>query len=295
MAMLPIVLVVSLATPSALTQEVVRPAVVPVSVSPAPAAPQEAASPVRPVPAEQSPFVRLAAPRPAPESALTVQAERITFEGVEYLSNHVQPDPAVEQLLDQQVEIEHRKLAIARSRLENDAALELRRLELELGASQKGFAELRAKVEAGSANQTQLHNYEYSLELQMARLRSAKRDLELSLAELEVRGQEIELRQRALRAGLEQELRRLTEETGEKTLAEADTIRPGDRLTVLIAGESELPRSFTVGPAGTIRYPLLGTIRVQGSTTGQIQTVLVKLLTDRALVDNPSVTVTAVR
>jgi len=46
---------------------------------------------------------------------------------------------------------------------------------------------------------------------------------------------------------------------------------------------------------GSIRFPFLGTIRVQDSTTAQIQSAIQKLISDKGLARNPAVTVSARR
>ena len=73
------------------------------------------------------------------------------------------------------------------------------------------------------------------------------------------------------------------------------TLEPEDRLTITIEGEPELPKTFTVRADGSIRFPFLGSIRVQGSTTSQVQSAIQKLLSDKGLARNPAVTVSAWR
>jgi hypothetical protein len=49
----------------------------------------------------------------------------------------------------------------------------------------------------------------------------------------------------------------------------AEPIRAGDVLSVEITGETELPRTYVVQPDGSIRLPILGAIRVAGTTVQQ--------------------------
>jgi protein involved in polysaccharide export with SLBB domain len=69
-------------------------------------------------------------------------------------------------------------------------------------------------------------------------------------------------------------------------------VRPADVLTVRIADEPELPRTYTVGEDGTIRVPLLGKLRVEGLTAAQVRDEVARQLTTRNLKAAPSVTVT---
>jgi hypothetical protein len=67
-------------------------------------------------------------------------------------------------------------------------------------------------------------------------------------------------------------------------------------LTIEIGGEPDLPRDYAVhSENGTIRLPLLGSIRVVGRTAAQVQEDIRKLLVDRRLGEKPTVEVTARR
>jgi beta-lactamase regulating signal transducer with metallopeptidase domain len=71
------------------------------------------------------------------------------------------------------------------------------------------------------------------------------------------------------------------------------TLAAGDVLDITIAEEPGLPREFTVRADGSIRFPFLGTIRVQGSTAQQVQAAIGKLIVDKGLGANPVVAVIA--
>lgn len=73
------------------------------------------------------------------------------------------------------------------------------------------------------------------------------------------------------------------------------SLRPQDALNITIADEPDLPTHFTVRADGSIRFPLLGSVRVEGSTTTQVQAAIQKLIRDKGLAGNPSVTVSARR
>lgn len=79
------------------------------------------------------------------------------------------------------------------------------------------------------------------------------------------------------------------------TLDANATLEPEDRVTITIDGEPDLPKTFTVRADGSIRFPFLGSIRVQGLTTSQVQNAIQKLITDKGLARNPAVTVSAWR
>jgi hypothetical protein len=107
------------------------------------------------------------------------------------------------------------------------------------------------------------------------------------------------LARRLEQSGVEREMRVAGVELGEARLGtvldSSAVLEQQDRLTITIEGEPDLPRVFTVRPDGSIRFPFLGSIRVQGSTTAQVQSVIRKLLSDRGLVSNPEVKVSAQR
>jgi protein involved in polysaccharide export with SLBB domain len=96
----------------------------------------------------------------------------------------------------------------------------------------------------------------------------------------------------------DRELERLGLITTRPNLSRLDpdaTLQPQDRLTITIDGEPDLPTMFTVRPDGSIRFPFLGSIRVQGSTASQIQSAMQKLLSDKGLARNAAVSVSASR
>jgi len=68
--------------------------------------------------------------------------------------------------------------------------------------------------------------------------------------------------------------------------------RAGDVVQIQIAGEPQLPRNYEVSVDGSIRIPLMGSIRVQGLTASQIRDELTRQLAARGLKENASVGVT---
>jgi TonB family protein len=74
------------------------------------------------------------------------------------------------------------------------------------------------------------------------------------------------------------------------------TVRPGDILDIVVAGESALPRRYLVESTdGTIKFPLIGAIRVVDLTTAEVRQVLEKTLADRKLAEARRVTVVIYR
>jgi len=66
-------------------------------------------------------------------------------------------------------------------------------------------------------------------------------------------------------------------------LGENEQARAGDVAIIEIQTESDLPRAYTVQSDGAIKFPLLGSIRVQGLTARQIGESLTKQFKDRKL------------
>jgi hypothetical protein len=144
---------------------------------------------------------------------------------------------------------------------------------------------------------------EFQLLLREAELRreTARRQAEIDRAIRETSGDR--------NAELEQLVRKLLELQGqlaartdsryalaERSGAEPVTnpnepVRAGDLLVVEIAGEPDLPREYQVRGDGTIRLPLIGSIRVVGSTANQVREAIAKQITDRGLGKAPGVAV----
>jgi protein involved in polysaccharide export with SLBB domain len=70
-----------------------------------------------------------------------------------------------------------------------------------------------------------------------------------------------------------------------------EPVRAGDLLVIEIAGEPDLPREYEVRTDGSIRLPLIGSVRVLGSTAAQVRDAVAKLITDRGLGKSPGVAV----
>jgi len=89
----------------------------------------------------------------------------------------------------------------------------------------------------------------------------------------------------------------LAEQTGQASPAQPATagptdyrVGPQDVLTIAVFNEPDLSGPFTIDSDGTLTYPLLGRIKVEGETLREIQEQLTKLLGESYLV-NPQVSV----
>jgi polysaccharide biosynthesis/export protein VpsN len=68
-------------------------------------------------------------------------------------------------------------------------------------------------------------------------------------------------------------------------------LAPGDLISVVVFGESELSKDYTVGESGKIAFPLIGEVGVLGLKTHQIERLLTQKLKGGFLI-NPRVNVT---
>jgi len=69
------------------------------------------------------------------------------------------------------------------------------------------------------------------------------------------------------------------------------TLGPGDSFSVRVFGEEALSGDHQVAPNGTINFPLLGTVDVEGLEPTEVATKLENELRDRDLLRNPNVSV----
>jgi polysaccharide biosynthesis/export protein len=58
------------------------------------------------------------------------------------------------------------------------------------------------------------------------------------------------------------------------SVAQAQTLKPGDTLSVTIMQDSKLDRTVTVDPSGQIAFPLAGHFRVRGLTPMAVENIL---------------------
>ncbi len=180
----------------------------------------------------------------------------------------------------QKLELEQRRQAME---------LEAEMVTLEAHLRQEAAAVARQKelVERGLATEQTLAEAEARIAETQQRLEEAKRRGESAEQGIVLRRREAELerslssRQAVVQSGM-----------AARSTPDIDSpVQPQDRLTIVVAGEPDLPTSFTVRADGSIRFPFLGVIRVQGSTARQVQSVIQKLIVDKGLAANPVVTV----
>ncbi len=69
------------------------------------------------------------------------------------------------------------------------------------------------------------------------------------------------------------------------------TLRPGDVFSVRVYGEEEMSGSHQVAPDGTINFPLLGAVQVEGLEPPAVAAKIQTLLRERDLLRNPHVSV----
>jgi beta-lactamase regulating signal transducer with metallopeptidase domain len=272
MAMLPLMLVVTLAVPSAFTQ-VAPPPVTAVEAVPTPRTPDTVAAvaPVRTVPQ-------------AATERRTVTASRAVAPDV--------PPQQVDAVLERrlaQADIELRRAALERAIAENEAELILAQRRVELIKVQRDVARLKELVDKRLATSEQLQSMEQEVALAAARLRAAEHDVALKEQSLQLREREIVLERELQRRAREQ-----TEEPRGTALAADATIQPGDLVRIVIEGEPDLPTTYVVQPAGSVRLPLLGSLTVQGLTVTETRVAVERLLASKNITGR-RVTVSATR
>jgi polysaccharide export outer membrane protein len=69
------------------------------------------------------------------------------------------------------------------------------------------------------------------------------------------------------------------------------TVGPGDLFAVSVVGEKDIPQEFRVQPDGSIDFPYLDRVRVEGLEPQQIEELLKKDLAERKILVQPQVTI----
>ena len=175
----------------------------------------------------------------------------------------------------EQMNLRMKELALAREEMAANHAVAEQIREVELA---KLYAELQAQSGAREPRERQL------TKAQVAELERAAREyrqvIEMYKQQLE-QGQteQREMRARNVRGRAEvaesPREERLLAETVPLTSA-TEPIRAGDVLSVEIAGETDLPRAYLVQTDGTVRLPILGSIKVGGLTAQQAGQAITK-------------------
>jgi beta-lactamase regulating signal transducer with metallopeptidase domain len=225
-----------------------------------------------------------------------------------------------ERLLQQQGELERRRIELEARAREVQSNVRMAQLEAELAAAGDALARVRKQFEVGLASEETVRQVELQIRAAEQQLMAAKLERDLQKQEMELRLREAEVaRDSAVRRlVLEQRLREkmpqsdaqvdelrarirdleqmlqarygLSREGGAQALAGTELVtnpneeaRPGDLLVIEIAGEPDLPRQYQVRSDGTIRLPLIGSVSVGGSTAVQVRDAIAKLMADRKL------------
>ncbi len=72
--------------------------------------------------------------------------------------------------------------------------------------------------------------------------------------------------------------------------SQSTTVGPGDLFEVSVLGEKDLPKEYRVQPDGTIDFPYLDRLSVQGLEPQQIEDLIKKQLEDKKILVSPQVT-----
>jgi hypothetical protein len=282
MALFPLLLVVSLAVPSAYSQVTVRPAevlpVTPVTAVEAATTPQ----------LESTEPVEVVAPA---RTVLPVATDRRPVQASRAVATETTPqqvDAVLERRLVQ-ADIELQRVALERAIAENEAELILAQRRVELIKVQRDVARLKELFDKRLVTSEQLQSMEQEVALAAARLRAAERDVAFKQQSLELREREL-----VVERELQRRARRQTEEPRGTALAADAAIQPGDLVRIVLEGEPDLPTTYVVQPAGSVRLPLLGPVTVQGLTVEQTRVAVERLLASKNITGT-RVTVSATR
>lgn len=72
---------------------------------------------------------------------------------------------------------------------------------------------------------------------------------------------------------------------------ETNTLGPDDVFEVYVYDEASMSKPFRVAPDGTIDFPLVGTVEVEGKEPQEVAAILRQRLRDKQILKNPSVSV----
>ena len=231
-----------------------------------------------------------------------------------------------ERMLELQRSIDRERIQIEMQVRETQGNARIAAIESELQAARANFERAKQQVEVGVVDRSVLIKLEAELRNAEHQLMAARAEHQMLGQEMNLRLREAELRrdterrraeyERALQESggkpdaryeelarklMELELLLVARGDGRYVLAERsnleavtnsnELVRAGDVLVIEIAGEPDLPREYEVRTDGTIRLPLIGSVRVAGSTASQVREAVVKQITDRGLGKSPGVAV----
>lgn len=206
------------------------------------------------------------------------------------------------ELLKKQLEKTKQMVAEGLARSEQQTELEVRLVAMaqQLKAAEAELTLQQADIELRRREAVARSEFERQLSARDAdRMREHARQMEREVAAIRERalGESREARAdaEAIRALEEQARAMVVRLRSGEVLAPAEPdarLRPSDVVGLRIADEPDLPRTYTVAEDGTIRLPLIGTIKVEGLTADEVRDAVVGELTTRKLKATPSVKVT---
>jgi Zn-dependent protease with chaperone function len=179
-----------------------------------------------------------------------------------------------------------------RGRLQSESRI--RQAELELMAAQESLQAIEERVDIGAERRETLEEAKIRMAAAAERLRAARAEFDLTQEEIALRQMRTAALRRLVSETADQHARALqaADERASIVMDAAAQAQPGDILSIEIAGEPDIPRTYRVDQDGTIRLPLVGTIPVAGLTTQEVRDALTEALYQRQLAEGRSVTVT---
>jgi beta-lactamase regulating signal transducer with metallopeptidase domain len=225
-----------------------------------------------------------------------------------------------ERLLQLQSEIDRKRIELEARAREVQSQVLMSRLQAEFATARDAMARAKRQYEVGLASEDALRQAESQVRALERQLDAAMQEQDLHKAEIQLKLREAEIRREAemQRLMLEQTLREkmpaaeaqvdalrarirdletmlesryaLSRQGAADSLANTvpvtdpnEEVRPGDLLVIEIVAEPDLPRHYQVRRDGTIRLPLIGSVRVGGSTATQVRDDIAKQMADRKL------------
>lgn len=178
-----------------------------------------------------------------------------------------------------------------RGRLQSESRI--RQAELELMAAQESLQAIEERVDIGAERRETLAEAKTRMAGAAERLRTARAEFDLTQEEIALRQMRTAALRRLVSETADQHARALqaADERSSIVMDAAAQAQPGDILSIEIAGEPDIPRTYRVDQNGTIRLPLVGMIPVAGLTTQAVRDRLSEVLKQRQLGEGRSVTV----
>jgi len=205
------------------------------------------------------------------------------------------------------------ELRIEHERASTAARLKLQSYESDLAVMTKHLEALKRRVAIGLAKPEEVADAELQVVQLQLKFVAARSELNLSQQAYEARRMSIEAmrdhervqreyatsldrasrNEQVLRESVMREMASRERALLESTPVQEATaqVRAGDVLVVTIQNEPDLPRSFVVSSDNTIRFPLVGAIRVGGMSLGDARAAITRALTDRRLAANSKIDV----